>query len=81
MCVSVHIQSCPTLCNPVDCSPLGFSVRGIFQSRLLEWVPIPSSRGFSCPREPVSPVSPALAGGLFTTEPPGKPHIFIYLNI
>ena len=30
-------QSCPTLCNPMDCSPPGFSVHGIFQARVLEW--------------------------------------------
>ena len=33
-------QSCPTLCNPVDCSPPGFSVHGILQARILEWVAI-----------------------------------------
>ena len=31
-------QSCPTLCDPMDCSPPGSSVRGIFQARVLEWV-------------------------------------------
>ena len=30
-------QSCPTLCNPMDCSPPGSSVHGIFQARVLEW--------------------------------------------
>ena len=33
-------QSCPTLCDPMDCSPPGFSVQGIFQARVLEWVAI-----------------------------------------
>ena len=33
-------QSCLTLCNPVDCSPLGSSVHGIYQARTLEWVAI-----------------------------------------
>ena len=33
-------QSCPTLCNPMDCSLPGFSVHGIFQARVLEWVAI-----------------------------------------
>ena len=41
----VHAQSCPTLCNPLDGSPPGFSVPGILQARILEWVAIPSSRG------------------------------------
>ena len=31
------LQSCPTLCDPMDCSPPGSSVRGIFQARVLEW--------------------------------------------
>ena len=35
-------QSCPTLSDPVNCSPPGSSVRGIFQARVLEWVPLPS---------------------------------------
>ena len=34
------LQSCPTLCNPTDSSPLGSSVRGILQARALEWVAI-----------------------------------------
>ena len=44
-------QSCPTLCDPVDCSPPGSSVRGILQARTLEWVAIPFSRGSSQPRD------------------------------
>ena len=40
-------RSCPTLCNPMDCSPLGSSVHGILQARILEWVAIPFSRGSS----------------------------------
>ena len=38
-------QSCPTLCDHMDCSPLGSSARGIFQARILEWGAISSSRG------------------------------------
>ena len=34
------LQSCPTLCNPIDGSPLGSSVPGILQARILEWVAI-----------------------------------------
>ena len=37
-------QSCPTLCDPMDCSLPGFSVHGILQARILEWVAIPLSR-------------------------------------
>ena len=43
----VHAQSlqlCLTLCSPMDCSPPGSSVHGILQTRILEWVAMPSSR-------------------------------------
>ena len=43
-------QSCPTLCDPVDCSPPGSSIHGILQARILEWVAIFFSRGSSQPR-------------------------------
>ena len=39
------LQSCPTLSNPMDCSPPGSSVHGILQPRILEWVAKPSFRG------------------------------------
>ena len=64
-------QSPPTLCNLMDCSPPGSSVHGVFQVRMLEWVAISYSRGSSQTRD--QPMSPALAGTFFTTEPPGKP--------
>ena len=38
-------QLCPALCNPMDCLPPGFSVHGIFQERILEWVGIPFLQG------------------------------------
>ena len=44
-------QSCPTLCNPMDCSLPGSSVHGIFQSRVLEWVAVFFSRGSSQPSD------------------------------
>ena len=44
-------QSCPTLCDPVDCSLPGSSVHGILQARILEWVAIAFSRGSSQPRD------------------------------
>jgi len=40
-------QLCPALCDPMDCSPPGFSVHGIFQARVLEWVAISFSKGSS----------------------------------
>ena len=44
-------QSCPTLCDHTDCSPPGSSVHGVLQARILEWVAMPSSRGYSQPRD------------------------------
>ena len=43
------LQSCPTLCNPVDCSLPGCSVHGILQARILKWIAMPSSKGSSWP--------------------------------
>ena len=73
-CMCLVTQSCLTLCNPLDCSPPGSSVHGIFQARTLEWVAISSARGSSWPRDwTLPPLSPALAARFFTTDPPGKP--------
>jgi len=44
-------QSCPTLCDPMDCSLPGFSVHGIFQAIVLEWIAISFSSGSSQPRD------------------------------
>ena len=44
-------QSCPTLCNQMDCSPPGSFILGIFQARVVEWVTISFSRGSSQPRD------------------------------
>ena len=67
-------QSCPGLCNPMDCSPPGSSVHRIFQARIPEWVAIFFSRGLPNPGvEPMSPAASALAGRFFTTEPLRKP--------
>ena len=64
-------QSCPTLCNPVDCSPPGSSVHRIFQERVLEWVAISFSRESSQPRDRTW-VS-HIAGTPFTLPREGKP--------
>ena len=45
--IHVLCALCPTLCNPMDCSPPGFSVHGMFQARILELVDISFSRGSS----------------------------------
>ena len=58
-------QSCPTLCELVDCGPPGSSVHGFLQARTLEWVDIPFSRGSSWPRAWTSVSS--IAGRFFTT--------------
>ena len=42
--VAKSLQSCPTLCDPLDCSLPGFSVHGILQARTLEWVAISFSK-------------------------------------
>ena len=47
----VIAKVCPTLCDPVDCSPPGSSVRGLLQARRQEWVALPSSRGSSWSRD------------------------------
>ena len=63
------LQSCLTLCNPMDRSPPGSSVHGILQARILEGVAMPVSRDSSQPRDGthISNVS-ALAGGFFITS-------------
>jgi len=58
------VQLSPTLCNPMDYSPPGSSVHGILQTRILEWVAVPFSRGFSRPRDRTQ-VS-CIAGRFFT---------------
>ena len=64
-------QSFLTLCDPMDCSLPGSSVHGILQARILDGLPFLSAGDLSHPG--IEPGSPALAGGFFTTEPPGKP--------
>ena len=57
------LQSCPTLCHKMNCSPPGCSVYGILQARVLEWVVILFCRGSSQPG-----IEPGLARGFFTTS-------------
>ena len=63
-------QSCPSLCDPMDCSLPGSFIHVILQARILEWVAI-SFRGSSQPRDQT--YISCLAGGFFTAEPPGTP--------
>ena len=76
MCAK-SLQSCPALCDPVDCSLPGSSVHGILQARILKWVDMPSSSG-SSPSRNQTHVS-CISGGFFTTEPLGTP--YLYLNL
>ena len=55
----------------MDCSPPGSSVRGISQARI--WSELPFPPPGDLPDPGIEPSSPELAGGFFTTEPPGKP--------
>ena len=59
----------------MDSSPPDSSVHGISQAKTPEWVAI--SYSGDLPNPGIEPVSPALAGRLFTTEPPGKPYMDI----
>ena len=74
-CTCMHAQSHPTLFNPMDCRPLGSSVHGILQARILEWATIPSPEDLPDPG--IEPASPVSAGGFFTTELPGKSHMHV----
>ena len=66
-------QSRLTLCHPVDCSPSGSSVHGIFQARILEWVAISFSRGSSQPRDHFLCLLHWQVSSL-PLAPSGKPH-------
>ena len=75
-------QSCPILCNPMDCSPLGSSIHGILQARMLEWVAMP----FLGPLpnlgiELRSLTSAALAAGFFTTSANWEADIYVFIYI
>ena len=65
-------QSCPTLCDSMD-----YTVHGILQAIILEWVAFPFSRGSSQPRESsqpgIKPSTPALQADSLPAEPQGKP--------
>ena len=61
-------QSCPSLCDSMDCTPLGSSVHGILQARILEWVAISFSKR-------IEPRPPALQADSLPSESPGNhPH-------
>ena len=62
-------QSCPALCDPMDCIPLGSTFHRIFQARYWCGLPFPPPGDLPDPGIPLkSPVSPASAGRFFTTS-------------
>ena len=78
--ITQFTQSCPTLCDPMDCGLPGSSAHGILQERILEWVFMHSSGNFPDPgNEPASLMSSTLAGGFFTTGAIWEsPHIYTF---
>ena len=64
-------QSCPTLCDPVDCSPPGSSSMGFSREEYWSGSPFPSPGDLPDPG--IEPRSPALQADALTSEPPGKP--------
>ena len=71
---ATSLQSCPTLCNPLDYSPPGSSVHGILKARILEWVTMLPDPGI----EPTSLTSPTLAGRFFTASATWEAHLYRY---
>ena len=65
--VVVVAQPCPTLCDPIDCSPPGSSVHGVLQARILEWVAVSYSKGIF-----LTQGFPALQADSLPSEPPGE---------
>ena len=75
------LQSCLTLCDPLDCRPLGSSVHGILRSRILEWVAMPSSWGSSSSRDQTCLLCLLHCMWIFLpTGPPGKPFFLLKDN-
>ena len=74
------LLACPTLCDTMDCSPPGSSVHGILQARILEWVAIPFSRGYSRPWRDQTQVC-CIAGRFFTVWATYFIYIYIYIYI
>ena len=83
MCLCIHTyicvyesesevsKSCPTLCNPMDCSLPGFSVHEVFRARILEWLPFPSPGNLPDPG--IQLRSLTLQADSLPSEPPGNP--------
>ena len=65
------LQLCPTLCDPMDCNPPGFSVHGILQARTLEWVAISFSNAWKWKAKEVAQSCPTLCDPM-DCSPPGS---------
>ena len=70
---------CVTHCNAMDYKPPGSSVHRISQARILEWLPLPSPG--DPPNHGIKTMFPVLAGGFYTTEPPGEPVFDIWVSL
>ena len=80
-CVLSHFSHV-RLCDPVDSYLSGFSVHGILEARILKWVAMTSPRNLPDPGiEPASLMSPALAGGFFTTSTTWEGQFLVILLI
>ena len=67
------VQSCPTLCNPIDCNPPGSSIHGILQAKIWSRVLFPSPRDLSDPG--IESGSPPLQADYLPSGLPGEGHI------
>ena len=69
------LQSCLTLCNPIDCNPQVSSVHGVLQASILEWIALHSFKDLPNSRiEPISLISYASAGEFFTAGATWEAH-------
>lgn len=71
VCMCMHVQSCLTFCDPIDCNPPNSSVHVIFQARIEKWVPFPSPGDH--PDTGTEPRSPALQQILYCLSHRGSP--------
>ena len=72
--LDIHVlvtQSCPTLCDPINCSPPGFLSMGLPKQEYWSGLPYPPPGDLPDPG--IEPASLAIASEVFTTKPPGKP--------
>ena len=76
-CEVTVAQSCPILCDPMDCSPLGSSLHGTVQARILEWVAMLSSRGIF-PTQGLNPGLPHCRQILYQLSHQGRVYIILY---